>query len=118
MEIPLDIVTFGCDRFGGRESMYYKSALEERNNTSGEKLLWTSVLVRAARDIGGTGDSEGGITSDYDKFIAAKWFLSDSDKFQSFRWLCDILDISPNTVRILTDRAKEVFCEYEHGFVR
>lgn len=63
---------------------------------SPEHNLWTEVLMQAIYDIVGFKASA---HRPVDQFEAKNWFLFDGFCPGSFRWVCNVLDLDPVTVR-------------------
>lgn len=58
--------------------------------TSGERQLWSAVLMQALKDYAGAGDR-----GEVERWLASNWYAPGS-----FRWVCDVLGMNPGGVRV------------------
>jgi hypothetical protein len=74
------------------------SGRERAAEPSPEKVLWAEVLLQAAESLQGRlmflGEDREAIQRE-----AAEWFNSCSQEIGSFLWVCQALDLDPQTVR-------------------
>lgn len=65
---------------------------------TGERWLWGAVFLRALCDLAGLVNAMDEESSGIRR-AAFEWITSSTSKCGSFRWVCQVLDLDPSTVR-------------------
>jgi hypothetical protein len=67
------------------------------------RRLWAAVLLQAVRDYGSVKRDKvpaPGSAYGFNPVRLQSWFLSTSREVKSFEWICELLDIDPDVMRI------------------
>lgn len=112
--------------FIGFEMSKLKQLSEDVSNTTADKKLWAAVLHTALLDLKVPSNRMYEVTRERetrglaDRETAQAWVDSDLFEIGSFTWVCEVLDLNPETIRAgierLDGRTLKGRCMSVHNF--